>query len=142
MLLLKFNYEDLNECENIAQVYGAFGIGNEPENEISWKNTDVFGSKANVRNIFCTENTYKLIDRILSPSRLEGREGTDIKMDYNDIKRCWNWAMYSPTSAGPRYKQMLEYLHTITDFDDLPDNVIAIFTPDDDEYYETPEEEL
>lgn len=138
MLLLKFNPEDLKDCYTIPQIYAAFGIGNEPEDEVHWNDETVFGKKGDVRNFFCTQALYDLVNENFHKNDLQGRKGSSMMMDYHDRSRTFEWANYSPTSCGPRYEAMLKKLKEVYGYDSLPDSVLAIFTPDDPEYEESP----
>lgn len=134
MILLKFNPEELGEARTVPQIYGVFGIGNEPENEISWKDQRVFGERADVKNIFCTQHIYDLVNDNINQSVLKGKNNLHKQMDTHELHDSWNWAMYSPTTSGPRYEAMLKSLRAVADLDELPDSVVAILTPEDSLY--------
>lgn len=138
MILLKIDVDEALDAQTVPQIYAAFGIGNEPENDISWKDQAIFGDRADVRNIFCTQRTFDDISDNIKKSALVGKNGRTDTMDFNETKLSWDWAMYSPTCGGPRYEAMLEELHANTGFLDLPDGVIAILTPDDPTYEPSP----
>ena len=138
MLLLKFNPEELKNAYTIQQIYGVFGIGNEPEDEVHWDDPDVFGKKCDVRNIFCTQTIYDLVSKNFKHNNLRGKNGSEVMMDYHDKAKVFEWANYSPTSMGPRYETMERRLAEVSNYNKLPDSIIAIFTPDDPEYEESP----
>ena len=142
MLLLKFNPEELKDCDNVQQIYAAFGIGCEPEDEVQWGDPAIFGRKGNVKNIFCTRDIYDLAAENFKKKELIGKNDIAINMNFNDRHSRFEWAMYSPTFTGPRYEAMEKKLRKLTSFDYLPDSMIAIFTPDDDEYEESPQLEF
>lgn len=139
MLLLKFNPEELKDAYTVQQIYGVFGIGNEPEDQVHWDDPKVFGKKGDVRNIFCTQAIFDKVSENFHKNDLIGKNGAKLMMNYKDRGRVFEWANYSPTSVGPRYELMEKRLREVSAYDKLPDSVIAIFTPDDPEYEELPQ---
>lgn len=139
MILLHFNPEELDGCLNVKQIYGVFGIGSEPEDTIHWGDEDVFGKRGYVQNIFCTQAVYDRAAENFSHDVLVGYDGEEEQMNYRQSKNVFEWANYSPVSTGQRYELMEKILREVSPFDKLPDNVIAIFTPDDEQYIEAPE---
>ena len=138
MLLLKFNPEDLKDAYSIQQIYAVFGIGNEPEDQVHWDDESVFGKRGDVRNIFCTQAIYEKVSENFHRNDLRGKNGASEMMNYHDRGAVFQWANYSPTSTGPRYELMEQRLMEVSTYDKLPDSVIAIFTPEDPEYEESP----
>lgn len=138
MLLLKFNPEDLKDCDNVQQIYSVFGIGSEPEDQIQWDDEAVFGRKANVKNIFCTKDIYDFVAENFKKNELIGKNNLTMKMDFKERQLQSEWALYSPTFTGPRYEAMEKKLRNLTLFEHLPDSMIAFFTPDDAGYEESP----
>lgn len=138
MLLLKFNPDDLKDAYSIQQIYAVFGIGNEPEDQVHWNDPEVFGKRGDVRNIFCTQAIYEKVSENFHKNDLRGKNGSSEMMDYHDRGAVFQWANYSPISTGPRYELMEQRLREVSAYDKLPDSVIAIFTPGDPEYEESP----
>lgn len=139
MILLHFDLDDLGNAKTVKEVYNAIGIGSTDEYEVRWDDQEVFGSRSYVMNLFCNDKLYQYVSSLFDGARLVGADGDDILMQNQDAARIFEWANYSPVSTGPRYEEMLKLLREVTPYTDLPENVIAIITPEDEMYIDAPD---
>lgn len=138
MILLHFDIDDLKGCKSVKEVYNAFGIGDTDEYEVNWNDDKVFGKRGYVSNMFCTQDLYEIVSSLFEARRFVGHDGEEMTIGKDDAAKIFEWANFSPISTGPRYKRMLKVLRENTVYEDLPDNMIVIFTPEDDDYEEAP----
>lgn len=136
MLLLNYNPQDLDGVKSVLEIYKVFGIG-EGE-QVQWDDESVFGEHGDVNNIFCTEQVFQRVQANFERNTLVGHEQVAKQMSYEDQKGSWDWAMYSPTTGGPRYELMRKALQDSFGLSDLPDDCIAIFQPEDPYYKPLP----
>lgn len=129
MLLLTFDPAELDNCNTVKEVFKVFGIGQDCE--IKWTDETVFGKKGYYQNTFITQRTYERAKRALERKKVLRKHP----------QNTFEWFSFSPMSNGPRYERMEEKLRWQEELDILPDNMIAIFTPCDEEYVEAPEVE-
>lgn len=133
MLLLKFNYDDIEKCKSAEDVYRMFGIGVAEKDDgytVHMTDEKVFGKRAYYRNMVMSQEAYDaVLDVMKKIPNYKGMKNPKDRLSYAAIE----WVNYSPMSSGPRYEQVKELAGG-----EINRSVLYILTPDDELYEEAP----
>ena len=127
MLLSKFNYDDLDKCKSVKEVFEVMGVGGD---ELPFTNKEVFGEKAYYRNMFIADETYQKVLEIMKPiPNYKGHKNPKNRLSYAAAQ----WCNFSPMSNGPRFEQVKELVGG-----EINRSVLYILTPKDELFEEEP----
>jgi len=132
MLLLRFDLDDIEKCNNVSDVFRMMGIGikeNDPQ-DLKFNNKEVFGEHAYYANLAMSDDTYhRIYDHLQNTGKKnKTRLGKELPSD-----EAFAWLNYSPLSNGPRFDAIKEAAGG-----EINDSVLYIITPGDSLYEHDP----